>query len=113
MRPVRMVDLSGLGDAADVPYEFAAWERLFGDADPTISRAVPRLELLDSDANLLPSRYVKTPTEANADELADITGRLQRTSTRASAGGCRDSRLRRPGPGPPTSPSASWSGSAR
>ena len=55
---VRMVDLSGLGDAADVPHEFAAWERLFGDADPTISRAVPRLELLDSDANLLPSRYV-------------------------------------------------------
>ena len=42
-----MIDLSGLGDAADVPREFAAWQRLLGDADPTVSRAVPRLELLD------------------------------------------------------------------
>ena len=47
--PVRMIDLSGLGDAADVPREFAAWQRLLGDADPTVSRAVPRLELLDGD----------------------------------------------------------------
>ena len=37
--PVRMIDLSGLGDAADVPREFAAWQRLLGDADPTV---VPR-----------------------------------------------------------------------
>ena len=29
--PVRMIDLSGLGDAADVPREFAAWQRLLGD----------------------------------------------------------------------------------
>ena len=53
-----MIDLSGLGDAADVPREFAAWQRLLDDADPTVSRAVPRLELLDGDVNLLPSRYV-------------------------------------------------------
>ena len=83
---VRMVDLSGLGDAADVPYEFAAWERLFGDADPTISRAVPRLELLDSDANLLPSRYVHARAEASADELADVTGRLQALYARIGRG---------------------------
>ena len=56
--PVQMIDLSGLGDAADVPREFAAWQRLLGDADPTVSRAVPRLDLLDGDANCSPARYV-------------------------------------------------------
>jgi hypothetical protein len=74
--PVRMIDLSGLGDAADVPQEFAAWRRLFDDADPTISRAVPRLELLDGDANLLPSRYVTSRASASADDLATVTRRL-------------------------------------
>jgi type I restriction-modification system DNA methylase subunit len=29
--PVQMIDLSGLGDAADVPMEFAAWQRLLSD----------------------------------------------------------------------------------
>ncbi len=75
--PVRMVDLSVLGDPADVPREFAAWQRLFGDADPTISRAVPRLELLDGDANVLPSRYVAARIEASADDLARVTTRLE------------------------------------
>jgi hypothetical protein len=74
---VRMIDLSGLGDAADVPCEFAAWDRLSGDADPTISRAVPRLELLDGDVNLLPSRHVAARVEASADDLARVTSRLQ------------------------------------
>jgi hypothetical protein len=72
-----MVDLSGLGDAADVPQEFAAWQRLFDDADPTISRAVPRLELLDGDACLLPSRYVAARVEASAADLARVTQRLE------------------------------------
>ena len=35
--PVRMIDLSGLGDPVDVPREFAAWQRLRDDADPTVS----------------------------------------------------------------------------
>jgi hypothetical protein len=35
--PVRMIDLSGLDDPADVPREFAAWQRLLADA-----RQVPR-----------------------------------------------------------------------
>lgn len=74
---VRMVDLSGLPDAADVPREFAAWQRLFGDADPAICRAVPRLELLDGDANLLPSRHVATRVKASAGDLARVTGRLE------------------------------------
>jgi SAM-dependent methyltransferase len=74
--PVRMIDLSGLGDAADVPREFAAWQRLLGDADPTVSRAVPRLELLDGDANLLPSRHVAASVQATAGELAKVTERV-------------------------------------
>ena len=74
--PVRMIDLSGLGDGADVPREFAAWQRLLGDADPTVSRAVPRLDLLDGDANLLPSRYVAASVQATAGDLAKVTERL-------------------------------------
>lgn len=74
---VRMIDLSGLGDAADVPHEFGAWARLFTDADPTISRAVPRLELLDGDVNLLPARHVAARTQASPDDFARVTGRLR------------------------------------
>ena len=74
---VRMIDLSGLGDRVDVPHEFAAWQRLFGDADPTISREVSRVELLDGDTHLLPSRYVATRVEASADDLARVTDRLE------------------------------------
>ncbi|MFI6477624.1 N-6 DNA methylase [Nonomuraea sp. NPDC050663] len=85
-RDVRMIDLSVLGDAADVPNEFAAWQRLFGDADPTVSRAVPRLELLDGDANLLPSRYVTPRVEANADDFTRVTDRLQALYSHAARG---------------------------
>jgi len=74
--PVRMIDLSGLGDPADVPREFAAWQRLFGGTDPAVSRAVPRLELLDGDANVLPSRYVTARVQATATDLAMVTERL-------------------------------------
>lgn len=83
---VRMVDLSKLGDAGDVPHEFAAWERMLGGTDPTISRAVPRLELLDGDANLLPSRYVAGSVEASADDLAGVTSRLQSLYARIGQG---------------------------
>ena len=83
---VRMVDLSGLGDAADVPHEFAAWERMLGGTDPTISRAVPRLELLDGDANLLPSHYGAANVEASADDLAGVTSRLQSLYARIGQG---------------------------
>jgi predicted DNA-binding transcriptional regulator AlpA len=101
--PVRMIDLSGLGDPADVPREFAAWRRLLGDddlvtgraperrdpADPTVSREVSRLELLGGRANLLPSRYVRRPAEtgaASAAELAAVTDRLTRLYARIGVG---------------------------
>ena len=83
---VRMVDLSGVGDAGDVPRDFAAWERLFEDADPTICRAVPRLELLDGDVNLLPSRHVAARVETSADDLARATARLEALYARIGHG---------------------------
>jgi hypothetical protein len=89
--PVRMVDLSGLGDTADVPHEFAAWQRLLGEGDresanPTVSRAVPRLDMLGGGANLLPSRYVADTAPVSADDLARITERLARVYTRTGQG---------------------------
>ncbi len=84
--PVRMIDLSDLGDAADVPREFAVWQRLLGAADPTVSRAVPRLDLLDGDANVLPSRYVAARAEASAADLAGVTERLTRLYARIGRG---------------------------
>jgi len=98
--PVRMIDLSGLGDPADVPREFAAWQRLLGDgdspthraakrremADPTVSRAVPRLDLLATRANLLPSRYVRRAAETSAADLAAVTERLARLYARIGSG---------------------------
>ncbi|MFE1959244.1 N-6 DNA methylase [Streptomyces sp. NPDC059479] len=74
---VRMIDLSGLGDAADVPHEFAAWERLFGDADPTVSCAVPSMDLLDGDTDLRPARHVAVRVGTSADDIARVTDRLQ------------------------------------
>jgi hypothetical protein len=84
--PVRMIDLSRLGDAADVPREFAAWQRLLGDTEPTVSRGVPRLELLDGDANLLPSRYIEASVQATAGDLAEVTERLARLYTAIGLG---------------------------
>jgi hypothetical protein len=86
--PVRMIDLSSLGDAAEVPGEFAAWQRLLGDADPTVSRAVPRLELLDGGTNLLPSRYVAASEQATAGDLAKVTERLAQLYAAIGQGLC-------------------------
>jgi N-6 DNA Methylase len=74
--PVRMIDLSGLGDAADVPLEFGAWQQLFDGDDLAVSRAVERLELLDEGASLLPSRYLTARGQASAADLAQVTAQL-------------------------------------
>lgn len=74
--PVRMIDLSGLGDPADVPLEFGAWQQLFGGGDLAVTRAVERLELLDEGACLLPSRYLAARGQASAADLARATGQL-------------------------------------
>ncbi|HET7013566.1 MAG TPA: N-6 DNA methylase [Streptosporangiaceae bacterium] len=75
--PVRMADLSDLGDPAEVPHEYAAWQRLFRDADPTIVRIVPRLELLDGEVSLLPSRHVAASVQPTADDLTRVTAQLR------------------------------------
>jgi hypothetical protein len=74
--PVRMIDLTGLSDPADVPLAFGAWQQLFDSGDPAVSRAVERLELLDGGAGLLPSRYLATRGQASAADLVEVTGRL-------------------------------------
>ena len=89
--PVSMIDLSGLEDVADVPRDFATWQRVLGDRQldhgaPALSRAVPRLELLDGNANLLPARYVTARAEASADDLAEVTERLTRLYARIGRG---------------------------
>jgi SAM-dependent methyltransferase len=81
-RPVRMADLSGLADPADVPHENGAWKRLFADADPAVVRTVPRLELLDGDTALLPSRFLSSRQAAAADDLAELTARLRAAYSR-------------------------------
>lgn len=75
---VRMIDLSGWGDPAEVPHEFAAWKRLLRDAASTECRSVDRVELLDGDTILLPSRYVATRIDVRAGDLARATDRLAR-----------------------------------
>lgn len=74
--PVRVIDLSGLGDMADIPLEFGAWQQLFDGGDPAVSRAVERLELLDERACLLPSRYLAVRGQASAADLAQVTEQL-------------------------------------
>ncbi|MGH8543505.1 MAG: N-6 DNA methylase [Gammaproteobacteria bacterium] len=83
---VRIVDLSGLNDAADVPCEHTAWQRLLTDADVSIVRAIPRLELLDGDANLLPSRHVATRVQARAEDFVRVIDRLQALYTHVGQG---------------------------
>jgi hypothetical protein len=81
-----MIDLSHLADPADAPLDFAAWKRLRAVADPTVSAAIPRLDLLDGDANILPSRYIRTTADASAAELAAVTSRLEALYERVSHG---------------------------
>lgn len=74
--PVRMINLSALGDPADVPLEFGAWQQFFDGGDPAVSRPVERLGLLGEGACLLPSRYLAPHREASAADLVQVTERL-------------------------------------
>ncbi len=99
---VIMIDLSGVADRGDVPQQYSVWRRLFREAEavpaspgqvrpgqadpgPAVSRAVPRLRLLDGNANLLPSRYVTTEARPSADDLAEVTDRLTALYARIGA----------------------------
>lgn len=74
--PVRLVELSHLADPADLPGDHTAWLRLLEATDPTISRAVPRLRLLDDAANVLPARHIARHTQATPQDLNSHTERL-------------------------------------
>jgi N-6 DNA methylase len=75
--PVRLVDLSGLAGPADVPRDHAEWARLLDGADPDVSVAVPRIDLLRDYANILPSRHVAPRAAAGAGDMAAVTRRLE------------------------------------
>jgi N-6 DNA Methylase len=83
---VQMVDLTMLAAQADVPQEHAAWQRLLRDADASIVRAVPRLELREEGASLLPSRYVENHADVSAVDLARVTGHLERLYAQVGQG---------------------------
>lgn len=74
---VRMIDLSGLADPADVPMRARAWQRLVEDADPATVCHVSRVSLLDGTTDLTPSRYVSARSETTAAGLGDLTTRLR------------------------------------
>lgn len=74
--PVTMIDLSGLGDMADVPQEHAAWQLLLEATDPTTTQAVPRLHLLGEGASLLPARFLTPRVQATARDFNRVTERL-------------------------------------
>ncbi|MGW7685088.1 N-6 DNA methylase [Kribbella sp. NPDC054772] len=76
-KTVSMVDLSGLADAADVPWEYEVWQRVLVDSSSTACAVVQRTDLVDGDADLLPSRHLSTPAELTADDLIGVTDRLQ------------------------------------
>lgn len=75
--PMHMVDLSALVDPADLPADLRQWERLLADAHPTSVRAVPRLELLDGDTELLPWHHLAPRSSGPAGELAGIVDRVR------------------------------------
>ncbi|THV43020.1 N-6 DNA methylase [Glycomyces buryatensis] len=83
---VRMIDLSALSDPAEVPHEFGAWQRLFGNPDPTIIRSVPRPDLLTGDTDLRPSRHLAVRAKASAAELDQVTDRLRDLYSRIGEG---------------------------
>lgn len=74
---VRMIDLSGLADPADVPSRAGAWRRIVDDADPAAVRDVPRVALLDGVTDLDPARHLRPRPDATAASLVDLGARLR------------------------------------
>lgn len=74
---VRMIDLSGVADPAELPTRSGAWHRIVDDADPAVVGRVPRVALLDGAADLTPARYVAPRWNGAAARLAELTTRLR------------------------------------
>ncbi|WP_202868906.1 N-6 DNA methylase [Kribbella antibiotica] len=77
LRSVRMTDLSGIPDAAEIPQEYEGWQQLRADGGSAACRLVPRSELVDGDAELLPGHHVAGPADVTAGDLERVTERLQ------------------------------------
>lgn len=75
--PVRLVDLSRLGNPADVPRDHTEWTRLLSGGDPDVSATVSRIDLLRDYANILPSRHVVPRSAAGPGDLAAMARRLE------------------------------------
>jgi hypothetical protein len=75
--PVRMLDLSGLVDPAELPDGQHAWEDLLDSKDESLARAIRRVDLLDGETELLPARHVRPARAAMADDLIGLTRRLR------------------------------------
>lgn len=77
-RGVRMVDLTGVGAAADVPQVHAAWHALWAGDHAPVARVVPQAELLDGEVPLVPSRYLRARFGESVADLGQFTHRVAR-----------------------------------
>lgn len=83
---VRMVDLTAVAAPADVPQEHTQWRELLGFATTPVARSVPRMDLLDGDTVLTPSRYLADGGSAGAQELVRVNDRLRGLYAAVGAG---------------------------
>jgi hypothetical protein len=83
---VRMIDLTGVADPADVPRDHTQWRELLGSSTTPAARSVPRMDLLDGDTVLTPSRYLAGDGPDGAEELALVTERLRGLYAAVGAG---------------------------
>ena len=83
---LRMIDLTGVADPADVPRDLSQWRELLGSSTTPAARSVPRMDLLDGDTVLTPSRYLAGGGPDGAEELARVTERLRGLYAAVGAG---------------------------
>lgn len=83
---VRMVDLTEVAAPADVPQEHTQWQELLGSSTTPAARSVPRMDLLDGDTVLTPSRYLAAGGSAGAEELVRVNDRLRGLYATVGAG---------------------------
>ena len=83
---VRMVDLTTVASPADVPQHHSQWRELLGSSTTPAARSVPRMDLLDGDTVLIPSRYLAEGGSAGAEELVRVNDRLRGLYAAVGAG---------------------------
>lgn len=83
---VRMVDLTAVVAPADVPQEHTQWRELLGPSTTPAARSVSRMDLLDGDTALTPSRYLPDGGSAGTEELVRVNDRLRGLYAAVGAG---------------------------